>query len=68
MKFKITFKTPDALENAAENLERKDFDSEDEFEDAKLEIRGFGGEYVKYGEIVTLEFDTDSQTVQVLKW
>ena len=58
MKFRITFKTPDAIQ---EFLDK--YDNEDDYEDISLFIR----EYVTYGEYVRLEFDTVDKTVKVLK-
>lgn len=56
MKFKVTFKTPDAVDYAIEDL------SEDEQAEAKETARKF----VEYGEYVVVEFDTETQTATVL--
>jgi len=58
MKFRITFKTPDAIQEFLDG-----YDGEDDYEDVTLFIR----EYVTYGEYVRLEFDTKTKTVKVLK-
>lgn len=56
MKFTVTFKTPDALDYAIEDL------SEDEQEEAKETARKF----IEYGEYAVIEFDTETQTATVV--
>lgn len=56
MKFKVTFKTPDAVDYAIEDL------SEDEREEAKETARKF----IEYDEYVVIEFDTETKTATVL--
>ena len=59
MKFTVTFKTPDVLED----LDRLEDISEDERASAEELIN----QYVEYGEYVRIEFDTDSKTAKVLR-
>ena len=58
MIFHVTFKTPDAIEVAADcaGLEQDKFD-----------IEMLAQKYIQYGESVTLEFNTDEQTCEVLR-
>lgn len=56
MKFTVTFKTPDAVDYAIEDL------SEEEQEEAKETARKF----VEYGEYITVKFDTETQTATVV--
>lgn len=56
MKFRITLKTPDAVDYAIADL------PEDEQDDARAIARRF----VKYGELVTIELDTETQTASVV--
>lgn len=58
MKFKVSFKTPDAITDALGNVE-----DEDNYDQA-LE---FARKFVKYDEYLTVEFDTDANTCTVLK-
>jgi hypothetical protein len=80
MKIRVTFKTPDALEDAlAEacpnkklNYETDEWEplSEDEEDERAVrveEVKKFLQHYIKYGECVTLEFDTETETVTVLE-
>ncbi len=59
MKFTITFKTPDVL------------DELDRLEDISEEERSFADElvkrYVEYGEYIRVEFDTETKTAKVLE-
>jgi hypothetical protein len=56
MKIQITFKTPDAVFFALEDL------SEEEQEYAKQLLE----KWVKYEEVVTVELDTDAKTLNVV--
>lgn len=56
MKYKITFKTPDAVHYATEDMD----------EDIKAEAQRVAGLFVKYGEIVTIEIDTEKETAVVV--
>ena len=59
MKFTVTFKTPDAVNYAIED--------EDMSEEEQEESLAFSEKYVQYGEIVSIEFDTELGTATVLK-
>jgi hypothetical protein len=75
MKFRVTFKTPDALEYAAQEVSVVEarqqaehdgatfYDAQGEAYDAAIE---FGKKWVKYGEYVTIEFDTEAGTATVV--
>ncbi len=56
MKFRVTFKTPDAVDYAVDEygLEHKD------------EIKETARKFVTYGEYITVEFDTETQTATVV--
>jgi len=71
MKFRVMFKTPDAISDAIydHGFSLKPTDSEEEA-DAKFEfatkMKKVADKFVSYGECVTLEFDTDTQTCEVV--
>jgi len=89
MKFRITFKTPDAVEHAIsqelgdmKNELREKFcnnlddcvDCQDELHDELQEIQDAREKaeqliekFVKHGELITIEFDTDAETATVVK-
>lgn len=56
MKFRLTFKTPDVLDQ----LESQ-FDSKEDVQDAVL----FANNFVEYGEYISIEFDTDTKKAKV---
>lgn len=62
MKFRLTFKTPDVLDQMVDQFEPAPVGHEtgetDEFYDATQ----FAKRYVKYGEEITIEFDTEKGT------
>ena len=82
MKFCITFKTPDALEYAIrDEVERManqyvdedgtiSSENKEEFEDNKYhleeEMSKVANKFIKYGELITIEFDTDFNTAKVI--
>jgi len=57
MIFRISMKTPDAADRALEDMD----------EDEKYEASKLLEKFLKYGEYVTLEFDTETQTCKVLE-
>ena len=59
MKFTVTFKTPDVLED----LDRLEDISEEERASADELVK----QYVEYGEYVRIEFDTEAKTAKVLE-
>lgn len=56
MKFTVTFKTPDAIADSLERLQDTEFQAA--FDCAK--------KFVKYDELITVEFDTEKGTATVL--
>lgn len=71
MKFRVTMKTPDALDYALEDLKEELKDhallDEDEMEEKLNEAREFAQEYMEWSEYLRVEFDTETKTVTVLK-
>lgn len=59
MKIYITMKTPDAAEYALQDLDLDPNDKEDVAERIN--------KWFKYGELLTVEFDTDNNTMIVVK-
>lgn len=57
MKFNISFKTPDAAHYALQDID-------DEHKDKAEEIIG---KFVRYGEYVDIEFDTETGEAKVLR-
>lgn len=55
MKYTITFKTPDAVHYATEDMN----------EDDKAEAQRVASIFVKYGEVVSIEIDTEAETARV---
>lgn len=64
MTIEITFKTPDALEDAVDR--EIPYTGEEENEDAREALRHFLRRYIKFGECVRVEFDTEAGTARVL--
>ena len=62
MKITISFKTPDAVDNAID----EEYPDTEENEDSRRELREFFQRYVKWGECVSIEFDTEAGTARVL--
>lgn len=56
MKFTLSFKTPDVIDQALE-----DIDEEDQRED----IKRVADKFLQYGEYLRVEFDTEAQTATV---
>jgi hypothetical protein len=57
MKFHLTFKTPDVLDQLTHDHET----------DAQEKARMFALKFLKYEEYLTVEFDTDEKTATVLE-
>jgi hypothetical protein len=57
MKYRVTFKTNDVLDQVEEEAK-----ANEELDDLKEITR----KYIKYGEYITIEFDTVSETVCVV--
>lgn len=60
MKFRVTMKNPDAIHNALHDL---DLDPNDEL---PAGIDSLIDKFMKYGEYITVEFDTEDQTAVVV--
>lgn len=71
MKFTITFKTPDAVDEAVQEYlsvhEPDEGWTETEECEVEEELRGTFEEFIKFGEYVTIEFDTETRSATVLK-
>ncbi len=68
MKFQVMFKTPDAVEyglksSGAPEDGMGNLDKDDEDVQACMKL---ASKFVRYGEYVTIEFDTSTQTATVL--
>lgn len=63
MIFRVTFKTPDAIDSSIEEMA----DALEEFELFKKELKEFTNQWVTYGEYVTIEFNTDNNTATVIR-
>ena len=57
MKVQVTFKTPDVLDYVLDDLD----------EDKQEILKRLAEKYIKWGELVALEFDLKNETVKVLK-
>jgi hypothetical protein len=67
MKIQFTFKSPDAVDRAiAESLDSFNISVELE-EDFEEDLRDDLRSWFKYGEYVTVEFDTDTKTMSVVR-
>jgi len=73
MKFKVTFKSPDAVYqsaiDAAGSATQNIVDDEERhqaYDDVRHELEEFADKWVRYGEYITIEFDTDANTATVI--
>lgn len=76
MKFSVTFKDPDGPYDSIQDAAKAQVDAmtgidEDEreglLESRVGKLREFTGQWLKYGEYVTIEFDTEAGTATVVK-
>ena len=77
MKFRVTMKTPDALNIAIDEAVDSIVEDlpedlpEDEQEDKRIDLtdeaKEFASKYFKYGEYIAIEFDTEAKTATVVK-
>ena len=76
MKFKVTLKNPDDFYEAFRDAAQSSLDEIEGLEQAEVEelvekrhakISEQCREWVKYGEYITIEFDTDARTATVCK-
>lgn len=58
MKVRLTFKTPDVLDYALEDIQD---------EDQRAEVEDICNQFIKYGEYLYVEIDTERETATVLK-
>lgn len=66
MKFIVTMKTPDALNDAIlDALER--IDNEEVREETREGMEHLASRYIKYGEYMRVEFDTQAGTATLLE-
>jgi hypothetical protein len=70
MKIRVSFKTPDAVSDALDDYfphnEDGEYETEDSYqarEDAMSKLK----QWVQYGECITIEFDLDANTANVVK-
>ena len=64
MKIQLTFKTPDVCDVIDSEFEK---DEDGEMTATEVKMRNFVDEYIRYGEYIYVEFDSDTQEVKVLK-
>lgn len=62
MKLRLTFKTPDVIDQFLDNLIL-----EDDGVWNKENIKDKLSKWIKYGEYITIEFDIDNQTATVIE-
>jgi hypothetical protein len=67
MKIRVMFKTPDAVERAIDDV----VDADDALDDEdrallKTQADNFICGFVRYGELITIEFDTEAETATVV--
>ncbi len=64
MKIVLTFKTPDVMDVIERAFEK---DEEGNVTEEECKITRFVEKFVKYGEYIRVEFDSDTQEVKVLE-
>jgi len=64
MKFVVTFKTPNALDDI---IDYEEFENEEEREEQREALQVIADKFLKYGELISIEFDTEVGTAKVLK-
>ena len=67
MKFTLTFKTPDVLNQATNDLLREEIDSFNDEETDFDKVMKTAKKFLVYDECISIEFDTDTQTAKVLE-
>ena len=65
MKFQLTFKSPDAISEAVYDL-RKKYPAMHK-DDINELVYNTASEYVRYGEYITVEFDTETNEAVLIK-
>jgi len=74
MKFRLTFKTNDVLDQAYENVSKSMYSKCDTDEcdcdffiqESKAEIEKMADKFIRYGELITIEFDSELGTATVI--
>ena len=67
MKIRVSFKTPDAVEYAIKDSLDEDEVSTEDLDEKKEELMDVISTWVKYGESITVEFDTENFTATVCR-
>jgi 4a-hydroxytetrahydrobiopterin dehydratase len=66
MRFRVLFKTPDTMQDSINGaIDQLGITDEDEKRHLTMQLMELAEDYIQYGENVTLEFDTDTGTVDV---
>lgn len=67
MKFQLMFKTNDVLDQVDGQIGGDGVKDDEDIQQDIDEMKEFCSKYIKWGEYVTIEFDSDTQTVTVLE-
>ncbi len=65
MKFRVMFKTPDALHETLKEIEKSPGDDDAKYA-LKESVKWTFNKFTRYGELIEIEFDTDTQTCEVV--
>lgn len=65
MKFTVTFKTPDAAYYEVKSIVENEPDEDKQLE-LKESLHDFLEKFIKYGEVITIQFDTEAGTATVV--
>lgn len=63
MKITLSFKTPSVVADAVDSM--RDFDCDDDYEDAAAEAKEACKKWVEYGECIFVDVDTEDRTAVV---
>jgi hypothetical protein len=66
VKFRLTFKTPNATDAIVDQLDAEYNDDSEEKQEMKEAMEDVAEKFVEYDEYVTIEFDTDGQSATVV--
>ncbi len=67
MKIKLTFKTPDVLDQLDRKIYYDDDITDEELDEKIDEARSIISKWIEYSEYLTVEFDLENQTAKVLE-
>ena len=67
MKIRVFFKTPDAVENALDSMGLSEGNNDESQMEALFEAKNLIEKYVRHGENVLIEFDTETKTAEVVE-